>query len=121
MSWLVDMLLEWVKRTFLDHLISELKAQAAIYYLKGVKGLRRVLILFCLMIFIVALIGAGFVLIPLSLLLFSPWTGETKAIVGIAIGAFYVLVPLVGMALILSERRWMSITGARDTVDKLLE
>ena len=60
------------------------------------------------MVFIITLIGAGFVLIPLALLLFMPWQDETKAIVGIVIGVVYLLIPLVGAAFVLSEKRWMS-------------
>jgi hypothetical protein len=115
------MFVDWVKREHLDPLIKLLKAKAAVAYLEGIKGARRFLILFCLLIFIVTLIGAGLVLIPVALLLFMPWEPQTKAIVGIVVGAVYLLVPLVGIFLVLSEKRWLAVTGARDTLDKLME
>lgn len=119
MNILVQPLVDWLRKTYLDPLVQLLKAQAAIVFLEGVKGVRRVLIVLCLLIFIITLIGAGFVLIPVALLVFMPWDEQTKAIVGIVIGAVYLLVPLAGILLILPEKRWMEITGARDFIQKL--
>ncbi len=121
MSWFVYTIIDSLKKTYLDRLARMVKAQAAIVYLEGIKKARRILILLCLLIFIITLIGAGFVLIPLALLLFMPWEPQTKAIIGIAIGAVYLLVPVVGIVLVLSEKRWMAVTGARETLNKLLE
>lgn len=121
MSIFVQVLIDWLKKTYLEPLIRTLKAQAAVVYLEAIKGARRVVILLCLLIFTITLIGAGLVLIPLALLLFMPWEPQTKAIVGIAVGAVYLLVPLVAMLPVLSEKRWMAVTGAGDTVKKLLE
>lgn len=121
MNWFINKLIDWLKTEYLDPLIRTLKAQAAVVYLEGIKGARRILILFCLMVFIITLVGAGFVLIPLALLLFMPWAPQTKAIVGIVIGAVYLLIPLVGAFFVLSEKRWMAVTGARGTVSRLLE
>jgi hypothetical protein len=120
MSWFVSTLVDWLKREYLDPLIRTLKVQAAIVYLEGIKGARRILILFCLMVFIITLIGAGLVLIPLSLLQLIS-NEQTKAIVGAAIGVVYLLVPLAGAIFVLSEKRWMTVTGARDALNKLLE
>jgi len=120
-SWIVSTLIDWLKRKYLDRMIRMVKVQAANVYLEGIKGARRILILLCLLVFIITLIGAGFVLIPVALLLFMPWEPQTKAIVGIAIGAVYLLIPLVGAIFVLSEKRWMAVTGARDMLNKLLE
>lgn len=121
MNWIVDALVERARKEYLDPLIRMAKVYAARMCLEGIKVSRRIAILFCLLIFVAALIGAGFVLIPLALLLFMPWEPQTKAIVGVAVGAIYVMLPLVGIIFVLSEKRWMALTGARDAVDKLLE
>lgn len=121
MNIFVQVLTDWLKKTYLEPLIRMLKAQAAVVYLEAIKGARRVVILLCLLIFTITLIGAGLVLIPIALLLFMPWDPQTKAIVGIAVGAVYLLVPLVALLPVLSEKRWMAVTGAGDTVKKLLE
>ena len=120
MNWFVIKLIDWLKAKYLEPLVRSLKAEVAVVYLEGIRGARRILILFCLMIFFVTMIGAGLVLIPLSLLELTT-DAHKKAIIGAAIGAVYLLVPLVGAAFVLSEKRWLSITGAQKTVDKLLE
>ena len=121
MRWLIDMLIEWLKEAYLDSLIRRLKAQVANIYLEAMKVTRRVVVAFGFMMFVVALIGAGFVLIPLALLLFMPWGPHTKAVVGIVTGVAYIVIPLVGMLVGLSEKRWLALTGARDALNKLRE
>ncbi len=97
------------------------KLRAAIYYLEGVKGAHRILFLVCLLVFLITLIGAGLVMAPLALLLFMPWELTTKAAVGIIIGAVYLLVPTVTLISLLSEKRWMRLTGATEILRKLVD
>jgi hypothetical protein len=121
MNWLVDALIRWVKEEYLDQLIRTAKVQAAAVYLEGMRTARRILVLFCVVIFVAALIGAGFVMIPVALLLFMPWAPQTKAIVAVAVGGAYVLIPLAAILFSFSEKRWMALTGTRDTLKKLLD
>ena len=112
---------DWLTSTYLEPSLKMLKLRAAIYYLEGVKGAHRILILICLLVFVITLIGASLVMIPLALLLFMPWEPATKAIVGIIIGAIYLLVPVITLISLLSEKRWMRLTGATDILRKLAE
>jgi hypothetical protein len=118
---LVQMLIEWLKKAYLDPVILTLKAQAAHVYLEGMKGARGVLVLLCLLVFVITLVGAGLVLIPIALLIFMPWQPQTKAVIGIVVGAVYLLAPLVATRPLLSEKRWLSVTGADETVKRMLE
>ena len=111
----------WLRSTYLEPSLKMLKLRAAIYYLEGVKGAHRILILVCLLVFVITLIGAGLVMIPLALLLFMPWEPTTKAVVGIIIGAIYLLVPPVALISLLSEKRWMRLTGATDVLRRLMD
>ena len=112
---------DWLRSTYLEPSLKMLKLRAAIYYLEGVKGAHRILILICLLVFLITLIGAGLVMVPLALLLFMPWEPTTKAVVGIIIGAIYLLVPAVALISLLSEKRWMRLTGATDVLRKLAD
>jgi hypothetical protein len=112
---------DWFRSTYLEPSFKMLKIRAAIYYLEGVKGAHRILILICLLIFVITLIGAGLVIIPMALLLFMPWEPNTKAVVGIIIGAIYLLVPVVALISLLSEKRWMRLTGATDILRKIVD
>jgi hypothetical protein len=112
---------DWLKATYLEPSLKMLKLRAAIYYLEGVKGAHRVLILICLLVFAITLIGAGLVMVPIALLLFMPWEPVTKAIVGMGVGGVYLLVPVAALISLLSEKRWMRLTGANHVLRKLVD
>ena len=110
---------DWLRSTYLEPSLNKLKLRAARYYLEGVKGAHRILILVCALVLVITLIGAGLVMVPLALLVFMPWDPVTKAVVGIVIGAVYLLVPAVALTTLLSEKRWMRLTGATEVLRKL--
>ncbi len=112
---------DWLRSSYLEPSFKMLKLRAAVYYLEGVKGAHRILILICLLVFVITLVGAGLVIVPLALLLFMPWEPATKAVVGIIIGALYLLVPAAALISLLSEKRWMRLTGATDVLRKLVD
>ncbi len=114
-------MLDWLKTTYIDPSMRIIKLRAAIFYLEGVKGAHRILILICLLVFVITLIGAGLVLIPLALIMFMPWEPTTKAIVGIVIGVIYLLIPAAALVPLLSEKRWMKLTGASDLLKKIVD
>jgi hypothetical protein len=114
-------MLDWLRSSYLEPSFKMLKLRAAVYYLEGVKGAHRILVLICLLVFVITLVGAGLVLVPLVLLLFMPWEPTTKAVVGIIIGALYLLAPAVALISLLSEKRWMRLTGATDVLRKLVD
>jgi hypothetical protein len=113
-------MIAWLKSTYLAPLLKMLDLQAAIYYVEGVKGAHRILILISQLVFVITMICAGLVMIPLALLIFMPWEPTTKAVVGIVIGAIYLLVPAVALISLLSEKRWMRLTGASKALRKVV-
>jgi hypothetical protein len=112
---------DWLKLTYLKPSLKMLKIRAAIYYLEGVKGAHRILIWTCMLVFMITLLGASLVLIPLALLLFMPWEPVTKAVIVIGIGAVYLAVSAIVLISLLSEKRWMRLTGANDILRKLVD
>ncbi len=116
---LFNELFGWLRSTYLEPSIKMLKLRAAICYLEGVKGAHRILILMCLLVFVITMVGAGLVIVPLALLLFMPWDPVTKAVVCLVVGATYLVVPAVALMSLLSEKRWMRLTGATDVLRKL--
>ena len=93
------------------------KIEAAIAYLNFIKGARHMTMLFCLLVLCVVVLACGFLLIPVALCLFMPWAPETKAIVAASFGASYIIIPLIMMMVLFSEKRWMKASKA----DKLLK
>jgi hypothetical protein len=115
------MLIDWLKRTYLEPVIRSLKTQAAAAYIEAIKGSRQLLILLCLLVFVITLVGAGLVLFPVGLTLLFTRTPQTVAIVGTVVAAVYLLVPLVAMRLLLSEKRWLAVTRAEETARRIME
>jgi MFS family permease len=98
--------------SYCSTMLELLKVKAAITYLSIIRGARRFVIMVAVLVFCAVILACGFLLVPIALLLFMPWAPHTKAIVGIAIGAAYVLVPLILAAVLLSEKRWLRISRA---------
>lgn len=105
-SFIRDLIESYVQTT-----IDLLKIEAAMAYLKVLKGTRRFFIIATLLLFFVVVLGCGFLLVPIALLLFMPWDPNTKAIVGVCIGAAYVIIPIVVISMLLSEKRWVKWSG----------
>lgn len=101
----------------IDASVALCKIQAAIVYLNFIKGTRRMTMLFCILVLCVVILACGFLLIPLALCLFMPWTPETKAIVAASFGAGYIIIPLIVVMVLFSGKRWMKASMA----DKLLK
>jgi hypothetical protein len=101
----------------IDASVALFKIQAAIVYLNFIKGARRLTMLFCLLVLCVVILACGFLLIPVALCLFMPWAPETKAIVAASFGAAYIIIPLIVVMALFSEKRWMKASKA----DKLLK
>ena len=101
----------------IDASVALCKIQAAIVYLNFIKGTRRMTMLFCILVLCIVILACGFLLIPVGLCLFMPWTSETKAIVAVSFGAGYIIIPLIAVMALFSEKRWMKTSSA----DKLLK
>lgn len=120
MRRIFDVILGVVTKAYLEPSLELAKVKGAIYYLQAIKAARRVVILICLLLFVVTMIGAGLVLIPLALILWAPWPLETKVIVGVVVGGLYLFVPVISIAILLSQKRWMRMTGADAIVRDIL-
>lgn len=100
-------------------MIELLKIKAAIALLGVLRGVRKAIMGLIVIVFGVAIVACGFLLIPIALLLFMPWEPQTKAIVGIAIGAAYILIPLAVISALLSEKRWLRATRLSDLLKSI--
>jgi hypothetical protein len=97
--------------------VALVKINAAIVSLNILKGARRLTVRLCLLVMFIVMLACGFLLIPVALCLFMPWSAETKAIVGACIGAAYIIIPVIVGTSLFSEKRWMRTSG----VDKLVK
>jgi nitrate reductase gamma subunit len=107
--------------SYVETTIDLLKIEAAIAYINGIKVTRRLFMVLCALVFCIVIIACGFLIIPIALCMFMPWSPETKAIVAIVFGAVYVLVPLITIVMLLSEKRWMKMTRSDELIRKVLK
>jgi hypothetical protein len=98
--------------TEIEASVSLAKIGTAIVALNVVKGARRVAMLVCLLILFVVMLACGFLLVPVALCLFMPWSPETKTIVAVSIGAAYLIIPALAIAVLFSQKKWMKASGA---------
>jgi hypothetical protein len=92
--------------------VAALRVRGAIAYVKLIKGTRRMAMLVCLLVLCAIVVGCGFLLVPVALCLFMPWAPQTKAIVAASIGGGYVVIPVIVMLVLFSDRRWMKASRA---------
>jgi hypothetical protein len=115
---------EFVKRLIgseIDAAVGTFKIQTAIAYLNLIKGTRRLTIILCLLVLSFVVLACGFLLVPVALCLFMPWTAETKTIVAASFGAAYIVIPLIAVMALFSEKRWMKATRADALLKSALE
>jgi hypothetical protein len=105
----------------IDASVSLFKVESAIVYLNLIKGTRGMTRLLCLLVVSAVVLACGFLMIPFAHCLFMPWNPETRAIVAVAFGAAYLLVPLVAMIVLFSEKRWMKASRADKLVKEALK
>ena len=96
----------------IDASVALFKIESAIVYLNLVKGARGQARLLCMMAISVMVLASGCLLIPIALCLFMPWSSETRAIVAAAFGGAYVILALIALRVLFSERRWMKASRA---------
>lgn len=108
-------------RVYVEPTVDVAKVKATIYYLEAIKAIRLIVMLIAVLLFVVTMFGAGLVLIPIGLVIWAPWTLETKLLVALIIGGVYLLVPIIGVRILMSEARWMRLTRADKLVHTVLQ
>ncbi len=94
---------------------------AATFYLRAVKGARKAAIVIFLVTLASVVFAVALVVIPVVLVLISPWTLGQKmtavallGILDIAAASFYLIN-------LLSEENWMKVTKSQEFVDEIMK
>lgn len=96
------------------------KAELVIALVRALGGLRKLIILLSLWLFLLVLLVGGLVMIPVALCVYMPWAPETKLIVLLAFAVVYIGVPLIALMAVLSERRWLKLFKVDELVAKVI-
>jgi hypothetical protein len=99
-----------------------LKIRAAIHYVRGVQSTRAAAIVVLLALGLLAVMGVGFLILPigLAILLYGlthSWVAACIAL--LVMGGLYVIVPLCLLRRCMSERAWMSFFKVEDLVARV--
>ena len=93
---------------------------AASYYIQGVKALRKAAITLFLVTLATVVFSMAVVVVPVAVVLVSPWAWPQKVIAVLALGLLDAGAALVFLAHLFSEERWMKITKSQEFVDKIM-
>ena len=112
----------WLVRRYMQVSLDLLKIRAAMYYVRGVQGARAATIAVLLALGLIAIMGAGFMILPIGLAILvyglsHSWVAA--CIVLLVMGGLYVIVPLCILRRCMSERAWMSFFKVGDLVARV--
>lgn len=105
---------------YIQTAIDVVKVEIAMAIIRAIGGIRRLLIILSLWAFMLVLIAAGLVMIPVALCIYMPWAPETKLIVMLVFAALYIGLPLIALLTLLSERRWMQMFKVNDLIERVM-
>jgi hypothetical protein len=104
----------------IQNLIDIAKAELVIALIRALGGLRKLIVLTSLWVFLLMLMAGGLVIVPVALCVYMPWGSETKLIVLLSFAAVYIGVPLIALMSVLSERRWLKLFKVDELVAKVV-
>lgn len=94
------------------------RIQAAILYVQTVQAARKGFLAGLLLAFCLLLGGCGFVLFHVGLFLLVPW--PWNAVTLLALGSLYMLIVLLVLRWLCSEKTWMSFSKADQCVESVV-
>lgn len=95
------------------------KLEATAFYIRLLQILRRQALVIMLGLFLVVMVAAGIVIVPLALIALAPWSRETKLVLALLIGIADLGVPLFLLGYFLSEKKWMELTKSDELLDSV--
>ncbi len=113
----------WLLRRYKQTSLDLAKIRAAIYYVRGVQNARAAAIAAMMVLGLLAVMGAGFLILPIGLTILiyglsHSWIAACIAL--LVIGCLYVIVPLwILRRFYMSERVWMSFFKVEDLVARV--
>ncbi len=105
---------------YIQTAIDVVKVEVAMAIIRALGGIRKLLILLSLWAFLLVLIGAGLIIVPVALTSYMPWAPETKLIVLLAVALIYISVPLIILISILSEKRFLKLFKVDELVARIV-
>jgi len=112
LSYLLTMLLKEQKH----QLMRPLRIRWAIAKVEAVKMARNSVLMLCMLSIFYVLLFGGFLLFHVGLFFYLPGSEIDRGLLLMILGGVYFLLMLLGMAVGLSQKRWMRKSGADKAV-----
>jgi hypothetical protein len=95
------------------------RLKMSLMYLRAIKTFRLLFMSLLGMGFCLVLLLMGLIIFHVSLFLYSPWSIETKMLVGFLSSAVYLLATIVLFSKIFAADKWLEIFHAEGILDQL--
>ena len=118
MLWNIFLRLARSKQKDMAHLA---RIRAAIFYVKGVKAMRLTFLGYLGLSLLCLLLGSGFILLHIGLFFYLPWTIAAKGLLLLVLGALYLAIGAIALAVLSSEGLWMRLTQADRAVGRAVQ
>jgi hypothetical protein len=112
----------WLSRPYRRAALDLFEIQAAAFYVRGVQTARKAARTGLLAVGLIALMGAGFVILPMGLAILIYGLSGSWVATGVALlilGGIYLIVPLWAYRRSMSARVWMGLFKADDIVARV--
>ena len=90
------------------------KLVATASFTQGIKIVRKHSLFLFLLIFCMMMLSVTLIATPIALVALAPWPARTKMLAVLALGLFYVLIAIVFIQRLFSEKTWMRFSGASE-------
>lgn len=101
--------------------VSLAKIQAAAVYLKAIQALHKQAVILALVLFVGFVLAVAIVVAPFMIVLFAPLVPGVKFLLVCLLAVLDLAIPSILLSRLLSERKWMEITKARDFISQALQ
>jgi hypothetical protein len=91
----------------------------SLFYLKGIKSSRLLVVGVLVMGVCLVLLASGLILFHATLFLFTPWSDQTKMIIGFIFAAIYLLIPSIVFSYVVDPEKWLKICQADNLINSL--
>jgi hypothetical protein len=108
-------------RQYQEKTLELAKIKAAEYYLQAMKHVRRHMLAIVSIVFCLLLAAVSMVVFPVAVIALSSLSPQIKMISIGALGAFYLLVSLIVVSSLFSEKRWMKLAGSSEWVESFVK
>ena len=95
------------------------KIGMATVYSHALRIARKHLLLFCLLFFGTMVSAVAAVVVPVTLILLTPWSAAIKAVLLLLLGSIYIAGTAWVFLVLFSEERWMKMSGVQDLLDDI--